>query len=147
MNKEAILKEITMTSRRFHCYVRRHCEKIGIPSSYHAIIMTLSMNGEMSQQDLVDRLKLSKPTISLTLQKMEQDGYIKRCQSDKDARITLVSLTDEGYKKDEAIKEVFHELENKVSNVLGDKKDKFLEILNQINDIIEREKLNEKEED
>jgi len=145
MNKEPILREISMTSKRFHCYVRRRCEQIGIPSSYHPIIMCLSRNGEMSQQELVDKLHLSKPTISLTLQKMEQDGYIKRVQSSMDARITNVSLTAEGKKIDELIKEVFNEVENKVFEILGEKKDNFLNLLHDINDAIESVDLNEKE--
>ena len=115
-----ILKQITMVDKKFHCYVRKECEKLGINQSYHGIIMMLGRFECLSQQALSDKLYLSKPTISITLQKMEMQNIIVRKQDETDARIINVSLTEEGKVLDEKIKSVFASLEKEVALALGE---------------------------
>lgn len=129
-----ILRNISKTSKIFHEYVRSECEKLGIPASFHGVIMNLARSNGQSQLELSNKLMLSKPTISLTLQKMEFLGYIERHQDAVDARITRVYLTELGYSLDNEVRNIFKRIEEKVSNVLSEEKQKQLfEMLNTIN--------------
>lgn len=51
---------------------------------------------------LADRLKLSRPTITITLGKLEHLGYLTKEHSAKDGRFTRILLTEKGRKISEA---------------------------------------------
>lgn len=77
--------------------MRRYSESDGIPSSYRTLLFNLSrMAPGITQLDLVKATHLKPPTISVTLQKMERDGYVVRRSNDNDLRETLVYLTEKG---------------------------------------------------
>ena len=135
MEKERlILRNISKTSKIFHEYVRGECEKLGIPASFHGVIMNLARCNGQSQLELSQKLMLSKPTITITLQKMEQLGYIERLQDEQDARITRVYLTNSGKELDNKIINIFKKIEEKVSSVLSEEKqNELFEMLNTIN--------------
>ena len=133
-----LMKEIACTNKKFHMLVKRKCESAGINSSYRGIIMILSRYGDMSQVELGEKLMLSKPTISLTLKNMERDNLIKRIPKEDDARIMVVSLTDDGILLDQKIRSVFDEIEKNISDSLSDdEKDKLMLVLSKIKDQIE----------
>ena len=134
-----ILRTISCTTRRFHNYVRSECDKIGISSSYQGIIMVLSKNNGASQQDLAKTLVLAKPTISLTLQKMEYEGYIERRQDEQDARVTRVYITDKGLDANAKIKSIFKKMEKRIEEVLPlAKQNDLLAMLDTINNEISK---------
>lgn len=135
MDKERlILRNISKTGKIFHEYVRLECEKLGIPSSFHGVIMHLARCDGQSQLELGKKLMLSKPTITLTLQKMELLGYIERKQDEQDQRIIRVYLTDLGKSLDDEVRNIFKKIEEKVSSVLSkEKQDELFDMLNTIN--------------
>ena len=134
-----ILRNLTKTDRLFHCYVRNECDKIGINASFQGIIRVLSRENGLSQQELADRLILSKPTISLTLQKMEYLGLIERRADEEDARVTHVYLTDKGMEVNEQIIGIFKKVEGRIEAVMPeDKQNEFLEMLNLISNELQR---------
>ena len=128
-----ILRNLTKTDRLFHSFVRSECDKIGINASFQGIIRVLSRENGLSQQELASRLALSKPTISLTLQKMEYLELIERRADEVDARVTHVYLTDKGLDVNNQIIEIFKKVEGRIEEVLSeDKQNEFLEMLNLI---------------
>ena len=134
-----ILRNLTKTDRLFHCYVRNECDKIGINASFQGIIRVLSRENGLSQQELANRLILSKPTISLTLQKMEYLGLIERRADEEDARVTHVYLTDKGMEVNEQIIGIFKKVEGRIEAVMPeDKQNEFLEMLNLISNELQR---------
>lgn len=130
-----ILRNISKTSKIFHEYVRYECEKLGIPSSFHGVIMHLARENGQSQLELSKKLMLAKPTITITLQKMEQLGYIERKQDETDARVIRVYLTPTGKALDDEVRNIFIRIENKVASVLSvDKQNELFCMLQMIND-------------
>ena len=130
-----ILRNLTKTDRLFHCYVRSECDKIGINASFQGIIRVLSRENGLSQQNLAERLVLSKPTISLTLQKMEYLELIERRPDEEDARVVHVYLTDKGTQVNNQIIEIFKKVEHRIEAVMPEEKqNEFLEMLNLISE-------------
>ena len=67
----------------------------------------------------------SKPSLvntalaSLTLQNMEQDGYICRSKSNKDSRIAFVQLTTKGKEQAEMMKLFFQNTDSQIGSKLS----------------------------
>lgn len=90
------MMQIIHLSKLFRDQLRRASEEAGIPGGYRAILMELSHLESATQYELAKRTHLTAPTVSVTLQKMEHDGYITRTPDENDLRQMRVSLTEKG---------------------------------------------------
>lgn len=75
------------------------------------ILVVLSMEGELSQRELAKKLKLTPPSITTAIQKMEKLGYISRTPDPDDQRVLRLSLTDKSREYLQHIKEVTEQME------------------------------------
>lgn len=112
--KKTVLMLISETHKLFVNQVRSKADENNLCNCYHPIIFHLIHHDGLTQLDLVRLTRLKAPTISLTLQKMEQEGFVKRVQSQEDARKTLVYLTDKGKLYDAKMIEIIEGLENQI---------------------------------
>ena len=100
--------------------VRNDVEKLGINPTYRFIFQCLNENKDgLSQVDICKHVHLKAPSISLTLQQMENDGLIVREKSSNDSRQTIVKLTEDGIKLDNKLKQIFKKHENKIISALN----------------------------
>lgn len=90
------MMRVVHLSKLFRDKLRRASEEAGIPGGYRSILMELSHSEHMTQYELAKRTHLTPPTVSVTLQKMEHDGYITRTPDEHDLRQMQVALTDKG---------------------------------------------------
>ena len=60
------------------------------------ILLTISRNGSISQRRLAEHIAVSPQSMSESLAKLENDGYITRQKNHLDKRETIVSLTPAG---------------------------------------------------
>ena len=65
------------------------------------VMIQISMVGKLSQQELADKLLVTKGNVTQLLKKLEQMGLIQR---EKDWKTNYISLTDEGNRICEQIK-------------------------------------------
>ena len=71
------------------------------PSYIHFldVIEQIEKNGtSVKVSDISDALNLPRPGVTRTVKEMEQKGYLVKKTSGEDARITYLSITDEGKK-------------------------------------------------
>ena len=94
-------------SRLFMHRVRHECEKQGIAHGYHRLLMELAHEDGVTQLQLVQLTRLTAPTVSVALSKMESDGLVKRIADIKDMRQMKVYLTDAGREKVECVRRTF----------------------------------------
>lgn len=91
-------------------FVKRSKSKILNQRASRYILLTLSVKDCLTQNELVRLTHLKGSTISVALEKMENEGLVTREDDQYDARQTRVYLTPKGYdmKKsiDEAIKDI-----------------------------------------
>lgn len=76
--------------------MRKTLEDASIPISYRALLFELARSNGISQLELAKRARLKPPTVSITVRKMEEDGYIKRVPSSTDLRVMHIYLTEKG---------------------------------------------------
>lgn len=78
----------------------------GITYPQYLVLMLLWEQDNRIVSDITDRLHLETSTITPLLQRMERQGLIVRQRSQADNRQRIVSLTGEGKRLEEKIKEV-----------------------------------------
>lgn len=86
--------------------------------SHRLILMHLARQDNVTQLDLVHATHLKAPTVSVCLQKMEQDGLVERKADENDLRATRVFLTDKGRDIDHRVISKIREQEQRVSDCL-----------------------------
>lgn len=71
-------------------------EEYGLKPGQVGTLMTLSKNGGLSQREVAKAIGVTPPSITVSLQKMEKQGYIMRRPDEKDQRIIRIEITDKG---------------------------------------------------
>lgn len=74
------------------------------PFARERILRFIGEQEPISQNRLSELLGIRPQSLSETLKKLEQDGYIRRTKNEADKRETLVTLTDAGRQRQEEVK-------------------------------------------
>ena len=96
-SKKTSMMYINDISKMFFDRMRTHSDEIGIPSGYRRIMIDLSHHDGSTQLELARLSHVTPPTVSVTLQKMEHDGLIRRETDPDDQRQVRVFLTEKGH--------------------------------------------------
>ena len=113
--------EINHISKIFGNHMRHAADEKGIPSGYRALLFHLSHHPEgLTPIELAKKTHLTAPTVSVTLQKMERDGYAMRVLSDTDQRSFKVFLTDKGNEIEDSNRKTARDFDNKALQNLSD---------------------------
>ncbi len=104
----------------------------GLTDSQWNILLTLnSFEPEgLSQQDLSDKLVMSKSNIVGLIDKLEKAGYLTRTMRKDDRRFNRINLTKEGVLAVEEIEKPYFQEVNSLMNILNnEQKDIFIQSL------------------
>ena len=146
MDKNALML-IGDVNKLFKCRIRKKAEENNLSDTYRLIIFYLANHNGGTQLDLVNFTRCKAPTISLTLQKMEQEGLVERVQSQDDARKTLVYLTENGFEYFHKMGEIFKSESSKLlSMITKEEKEQLERILTKLVDVMYQEKNGDKNE-
>ena len=75
------------------------------------ILFALHHNSGLSQRELAKKMRLTPPTITSGIQKMEKQGLIERRSDEKDQRIMRLYLTEQAESCIEQIQDVVGQME------------------------------------
>lgn len=94
------MKKIPYLLRRTH-YALRHCidtelAEYNLTASQYEIMAHLGDCQCLEHRELLDELDVASPTLTKLVNHLEDAGHIHREVSDKDARVKLIGLTDQG---------------------------------------------------
>ena len=68
----------------------------GLTYPQYLVLLVLWENDAQPVNDIAKRLMLETNTVTPLLKRMEAEGIVTRCQGKKDARQTIVKLTEKG---------------------------------------------------
>jgi len=89
----------------------------------------------VTQRDLAELLGVSRPTVTVMLQKMERAGLIERHVDEADQRFTRIYLTDAGWQGHEEMHMLLNEYIDKTYNRISEDDQRELErLLRLLND-------------
>ena len=135
--EKTILMKVNIISKNFKDQMRKESEKAGFPHAYRPILFHLKNSDGLTQAELAEKTLLKAPTISLTLQKMEYAGLIKRDSDKEDLRITRVFITKEGLEACEKLHQLAENFEKKIINHLSSEDlDKAQDVIGKLLDAI-----------
>lgn len=95
----------------------------GMHRSQHRLLMYLSKCKTIpSQKDLAKHFDISPAAVTVTLQKLENDGYIERGKSAErgDSRFNEIKITERGRLATEQSRKYFHHVDNEALKDFSD---------------------------
>lgn len=105
---------INELSKLFGDIMRREQDSANLQNSYRNLLFHLVRQDGCTQLHLAKMTHLKAPTVSVTLQKMERDGYVARVSDENDLRQTLVYLTPKGREYNDKMHRKIFEIEDTV---------------------------------
>ena len=91
--------------------IEAHALKPLTKRSSREILVELACRENRTQLDLAEATGLKAPTVSVSLQQLEREGYVSRTPDEHDQRATRVTLTDKGRKLDQQVRDVIRKEE------------------------------------
>ena len=104
-----------MLSMVAHCHdnvIREELDAIGAQKAYGGVLMQIMHHEGAKQSEIAKHMNFSAPTISITVQKLEENGLIVRKADENDQRQFRIFLTDKGKDMTEKIRNTFTKCEN-----------------------------------
>ncbi len=107
-------------SRLFMHRAHRKAEQSGVPVGYHRLLPEIARNDGITQLGLSKLTRLTAPTVSVAVTKMESDGLVRRVTDTADMRQMRVYLTEKGMETVEKVREAFREADSVIVSALTD---------------------------
>ncbi len=87
-----LMKSMNIISRAQAQY---RAKKLGdLPACHHTLVLAVCREPDRSQDELAKDICLNKSTVARSLDRLEEQGYVKRTVSPTDKRKTLVAPTE-----------------------------------------------------
>ena len=109
--KRTIIMLVNNISKCFRDKMRVKTDEMGLADTYRPIFWVLKNYDGCTQLDICKLTQLKAPTVSLTLQKMEQIGFIRRASDEDDKRNTRIFITEKGTEVQKEIERLLKETE------------------------------------
>jgi DNA-binding MarR family transcriptional regulator len=77
-------------------YVDKESARVGFNRDYGRILLGLVSNGPMTQTEISEMMLYSNQRVTLTINKMEGEGLLKRAVSTDDRRKNKITITEKG---------------------------------------------------
>ena len=119
--QDSIGRLLKVTNQIFETYINNSLKEINLTSSQIGILVFLCYkrknNIDVNQIDIQKKFKLSNPTVSGILDRLEEKKFIKRINNGRSNKIIItddgMNLLDSGYDKVKMIEEkIIHALSN-----------------------------------
>lgn len=104
-------------------------KELGFEQRWFALTLLLKKRSDISVQQAADALGTSHVAVTQVVKAMEARDLLKRCKSDEDARIVLLSLTGEGERVADAVKQISSRVDQAATALLDEAAPGFLDNL------------------
>ncbi len=94
---------------RYHAVLRM--EDMELNPSQAGILFILNSHGRLSQRQLAQKIGITPPSMTVTLRKLEELGFIHKEPDEKDQRIIRIRLSEAGIECIEKLKSIMDEME------------------------------------
>lgn len=111
MKEEPVQLVLTQIAHLYRQQSMVFMEGYNLKPHQAGILMTLSKKGSLSQRELAEKMRVTPPSITVAIQKMEQEGLLTRKHDEKDQRVIRLYITEKGKECVDELKDVFRQLE------------------------------------
>lgn len=126
---------INELSKIFHNKMRSRSDASGVSERYRYLLFHLAHNDGANQLELARMSRLKPPTVSVTIQKLEAEGYVRREADGSDARVNRIFLTEKGKRFHETADGFVREINDEaVRGFSADEVETLLNLLQRVKD-------------
>ena len=128
---------LIMQANRLHkSLVGKKLGVLNMPRSQHMMIMLISrLPSTISQKELAARLQITPAAVTMTLKKLESDGYITRTVSEEDNRANRIALLPKGLEAVRLSEEAFGSVDEAMLEGISEEElSGFVKVMEKIND-------------
>lgn len=120
-------------NRLHHALIESKVSALGLHRSQHTMLLTINHIGNISQKELAQSMEISPAAVTVTLKKLEAQGYIERSSSSSDSRVNNITITEKGREIIEKTTKIFDEVDEQTFKGFTEEKlDRLCEALNQL---------------
>ena len=76
--------------------IGKYVDTLGLRGSQHSMLIEASRDSRLCQKDLAEKMEISPAAVTVTLKKLETQGYIERTPSSDDSRVNNIAITSKG---------------------------------------------------
>ncbi|MTD31456.1 MarR family winged helix-turn-helix transcriptional regulator [Planomicrobium sp. YIM 101495] len=117
--KRLLFHEIHQTSRLSIHQTNEELKEFGLFSTQWSVLFCLQQFGEMTQKEIWAYLNVEAPTVTRTLARLEETGWVIRKEG-KDKRERIVALSGKARETVPQIEQRIEQLERKLLSELSD---------------------------
>lgn len=110
--------------------------ELGFEQRWFALTLLLFTRSDISVQQAADALGTSHVAVTQVVKAMEARGLLKRCKSHEDARVVLLSLTEEGRRVADTVKQISRRVDQAALALLEETAPGFLDNLINLEDAL-----------
>lgn len=132
-NTFLLLEEVM---RHTHKSLGKNLEPYGLYKGQPKILWLLSVNTGITKKEIAERYKVSMPTVSKTIERLEKNGFVTSKHDEIDKRKNRVYITEKGIKVEHELIAFKKQYANKIFKDISD------EDIENLERILEQMKLN-----
>ena len=93
--------------------------EIGLYAGQEMFLWQLWRQDGLTQSQMVERMCVQPPTVSKMLDRMEKAGLVERRPDSEDSRISRVYLTEQGHRSQLAVRDIWTNIEQRITEGLS----------------------------
>lgn len=118
------LREVThkyMQLNLLHRYSAQVCSvSCGVYRGQPPILDFLMENGECSQKEIADFLRVSPATVAVSIKRLQKSGLVEKKTDESDLRYNKIRLTEKGYDADKQARRIFNDRDKRMFKGFSD---------------------------
>ena len=139
-SNEAVIGKMMCVHRLHRRALEKELQITGLYPAQHRTLMHLAKNPGISQTELAKSLEVTTATVTVTLKKLEEDGYVIKRVDRADNRFHQIEITEKGRQIVEESESVFsHVNQVMLQNFSEQEKEQLLQFFDRLCDNLQRE--------
>lgn len=132
MEKKSALSLMSKIREIGNAFIIRKLKEHGLTSlapSHGDVLFVLYKQDNSTMIDIADKIHRTKATLTVLIDKLEENGFVTREKSSQDNRNTLIALTDKGKKLKPIFEQILKELNDLLYNNFTEEEAQLLDSL------------------
>ena len=139
-SNEAVIGRMMCVHRLHRRALEKQVQATGLYRAQHRTLMHLAKNPGISQTELAKSLEVTTATVTVTLKKLEQEGYVTKKVDRADNRFHQIEITEKGKKIVEESECIFSNLNHvMLQDFSEEEKEQLIAFFDRICDNLQKE--------
>jgi DNA-binding MarR family transcriptional regulator len=96
MSNKEIIHQLINFAMKHRKIMQNYLDETGVYQAQHRLLMEISHNPNVSQNDIARSMDVSAATVAVSLKKLERGGYIHKEMDEGDNRLNKITITEKG---------------------------------------------------